>query len=354
MDQRILPLILAFSWAFLIAIFAVPSIIRVAHLKNILDAPNLRTVHEELTPRLGGLAMFAGFMSSLSIFADLNNGVQQLLAGCIILFFIGLKDDLISISALKKFAVQLLATGIVMFMADIRITSFQGIFGIGELQIGISYAFTFIVIVGITNAINLIDGLDGLAGTIVLIIAGTFGIYFFLEGGPAYSNYAAVAFCLIGGILGFLRYNFHKATIFMGDTGSLLCGFILSVLAIQFIEMRTEPAAPAMAMGILFVPLFDTSRVFLIRILKGNSPFIPDKNHIHHRLLAMGFSQIGTVLVLAALNLLVIVFVLSFEDWGSQNIMLALLGFSILLSIVLGVYKSRSAQSVSTTARAKA
>ncbi|RDV11789.1 undecaprenyl/decaprenyl-phosphate alpha-N-acetylglucosaminyl 1-phosphate transferase [Pontibacter diazotrophicus] len=327
--------------------FAVPSIIRVAHLKNILDAPNLRTVHAELTPRLGGLAMFAGFMSALTIFTSLGNGVQQLLASCIILFFIGLKDDLITISALKKFSVQLLATGIVMFMADIRITGFQGIFGIGELPIGLSYAFTFLVIIGITNSINLIDGLDGLAGTLVLIAACTFGLYFYLFGGTAYNNYAAVAFCLIGGVLGFLRYNFHKATIFMGDTGSLLCGFIISVLAIQFIEMRPEPASPAVALGILFVPLFDTLRVSFIRIMKGSSPFIPDKNHVHHRLLAMGFNQITTVLILAMINMLVIVFVVSFGDWGNLEILMVLFAFSVVLSVFLGVYKSHSAQSVS-------
>ncbi|MDQ4139285.1 MAG: undecaprenyl/decaprenyl-phosphate alpha-N-acetylglucosaminyl 1-phosphate transferase, partial [Bacteroidota bacterium] len=163
-------LLLSFSWSFLIALFAVPSIIYVAHLKNILDQPNLRTVHESLTPRLGGLAEFAGFMSALTIFGNLGNGVQQLLAGCIILFFIGLKDDLVTISPFKKFAVQLLASGIVMVMADIRITSFQGIFGIDVLPVGVSFAFTFVMIVGITNAVNLIDGLDGLAGTIVLII----------------------------------------------------------------------------------------------------------------------------------------------------------------------------------------
>lgn len=347
MGQQILPLVLASSWAFLIAIFAVPSIIRVAHLKNILDRPNGRTVHAELTPRLGGGAMFAGFTSALTIFADLNNGVQQLLAGCIMLFFIGLKDDLINISALKKFAVQILATGIVIFMADVRVTSFQGIFGIGELEIGTSYAFTFIVVIGITNALNLIDGLDGLAGTLVVIAASTFGVYFFLYGGSAYGNYAAVAFCLVGGILGFLRYNFRRATIFMGDTGSLLCGFILSVLAIQFIEMRMVPAAPSVALGILFIPLFDTIRVFLIRILKGTSPFVPDKNHIHHCFLGMGLSQIGTVLTLATINLLVILFVVIFGEWGNLNMLLALSAFSVVLSIILGVYKSRGAQSVS-------
>ena len=343
----IIPLILSFCWSFLVALFAVPSIIYVAHLKNILDKPNMRTVHESLTPRLGGLAVFAGFMSALTIFGTLSNGIQQLLAGCIILFFIGLKDDLVTISAFKKFIVQLLATGIVMVIADIRITNFQGILGIHELPIGISYAFTFLVIVGITNAINLIDGLDGLAGTIVLIIAFTFGWCFYRYGGAGNENYAFVAVCLIGGILGFLRYNFHKATIFMGDTGSLVCGFIVSILTIQFIEMQPVSSAPSVAIGILFVPLFDTIRVFLIRAMKGISPFTPDKNHIHHRILAMGFQQISTVLILALINVGVIMFVFRFAELGNPYIIGILFLFSLVLSFFLGVYRAKSAQTIS-------
>lgn len=340
----ILQLLLSSCWAFLITIFAVPSIVRIAHLKNILDQPNLRTVHEELTPRLGGTAMFAGFMSALTLFSDLSGGVQQLLAGCVILFFIGLKDDLITVSALKKFSVQLLATGIVVFIADVRITSFQGIFGIGELQDGLSYGFTFILIIGITNSINLIDGLDGLAGTIVLIICVSFGVYFYLYGGVHYANYATVAFCLVGGLLGFLRYNFHKASIFMGDTGSLLCGFIISVLAIEFIEMRAVPSSPSVAIGILFIPLFDTLRVFIIRILDGKSPFDPDKNHIHHRLMGLGISQIGVVMTLATGNLAIIAFVVNFGMLGDQSLLFILIIFSLVLSIFLSVFKSQRAQ----------
>ncbi|GAB2948197.1 MraY family glycosyltransferase [Hymenobacter coalescens] len=341
---------LAFLWAFLVALFAVPSVTYIAHLKNMLDLPNKRTVHAVLTPRLGGVAIFAGFMSALTIFADLGNGIQQLLAGCIVLFFVGLKDDLVSISPAKKLVGQLLATGIVMFMADIRITSFQGIMGIHELPIGISYAFTFLAIAGITNAINLIDGLDGLAGSIVIIIVSTFGYYFFRYGGQAFSNYVFVSVCVIGGMLGFLRYNFHKATIFMGDTGSLLCGFIVSVLTIQFIEMGVhtnlpfDSANPSVAVGILFVPLFDTIRVFTVRVLNGTSPFTPDKNHIHHRILAMGFQQISTVLLLALLNLVVVLFVINFAEQGNTILIVALLAFSLLLSVFLGTYRSRSAQ----------
>jgi UDP-N-acetylmuramyl pentapeptide phosphotransferase/UDP-N-acetylglucosamine-1-phosphate transferase len=341
---------LAALWALLVAMFAVPSIVFIAHLKNLLDTPNGRTVHKSLTPRLGGVAVFAGFMSALTIFAPLGNGVQQLLAGCIILFFVGLKDDLVTISVAKKFVGQLLATGVVMIMADVRITSFQGILGIETLPVGFSYGFTFVVIVGVTNAINLIDGLDGLAGTIVLIISGTFGYYFFRYGGTSFSNYAFVAVCLIGGMLGFLRYNFHKASVFMGDTGSLVCGFIVSILAIEFIEMGNSTGqpfgnmAPAVTLGILFVPLFDTLRVFTLRMLAGKSPFIPDKNHVHHRIMALGFSQISTVLLLGLLNTVVILFVINFTQLGNIILIGALVGFGILLSIFLGVYQSRLAR----------
>jgi UDP-GlcNAc:undecaprenyl-phosphate GlcNAc-1-phosphate transferase len=340
-------LALAALWALLVAMFAVPSIVFIAHLKNLLDTPNGRTVHQSLTPRLGGVAIFAGFMSALTIFAPLGNGVQQLLAGCIILFFVGLKDDMVTISVMKKFIGQLLATGVVMIMADVRITSFQGILGIETLPMGFSYGFTFVVIVGVTNAINLIDGLDGLAGTMVLIISSSFGYYFYRYGGATYSNYAFVAVCLIGGMLGFLRYNFHKASIFMGDTGSLVCGFIVSILAIQFIEMGNgtgQPfgnVAPAVTLGILFVPLFDTLRVFTLRALAGKSPFAPDKNHVHHRIMALGFSQISTVLLLGLLSAVVILFVINFSQLGNLLLIGALVVFGVLLSVFLGVYQSR-------------
>ncbi len=335
-----LRLALAFFWSFLVALFAVPSIIRIAHLKNLLDQPNGRTVHVSLTPRLGGVAVYAGFLSALTIFAPLHGGVQELLAGCTVLFLIGLKDDLVSVSAFKKFVGQLLATGIVMFMADIRITSFHGIFGIHTLPIGLSYGFTFVVIVGVTNAINLIDGLDGLAGAMVILMVTTFGAYFYRYGGDGFRNYAYVALCTAGGMIGFLRYNFHRATIFMGDTGSLVSGFIVSVLAIQFIEMPSNPvgpSAPSVALGILFVPLFDTLRVSILRVLKGQSPFAPDKNHVHHRILAMGFKQMTTVLLLAAINLAVILFVVFYAHLGNTILIAFLVGFSLVLSAILGV-----------------
>lgn len=327
--------LLPFLWAFMISVFAIPSIKKIAHDKHLFDEPNGRTVHVALTPRLGGSAIFVGFISALTIFGDLKNGVQQLLAGCVVLFSIGLKDDIITVSAFKKFFVQILATGIVLFVANIRITSFQGFMGIYDLEVGISYAFTLLVIVGVTNAINLIDGLDGLAGSITLIISATLGMFFYLYGGEYYSGYANVAFCLVGGLLGFLRYNLHRASIFMGDAGSLVIGFTISVMAIQFVEMRPVASTPAIAVGILFIPVLDTLRVSILRILSGISPFTPDRNHIHHKVMASGLTQLQTVGVLALINITTIAFTVFFEELGNNLLLLTLLVFSLLFSFFL-------------------
>ncbi|MBC8109578.1 MAG: undecaprenyl/decaprenyl-phosphate alpha-N-acetylglucosaminyl 1-phosphate transferase [Verrucomicrobia bacterium] len=324
----------------MIAVFAIPSIVTISHEKRLLDEPNGRTIHLKSTPRLGGLAIFAGFLSALTIFGSFHsdgedNGIQRLIAGCSVLFFIGLKDDIVNVSAFKKFFVQVLATSIVLFLGDIRIRSFQGLFGIGVLPEGISYAFSMFVIIGVTNALNLIDGLDGLAGTIICIITACFGVYFYLYGGIKFGAYTEVASCLIGGILAFLRYNMHKAVIFMGDAGALVCGYIVSVLAIQFVEMDKTPANPTIALAILFVPIYDTLRIFTIRLLQGKSPFSPDKNHIHHRFLSFGFSQVATVATLAGLNLAVIAFAILTSHWGSNLQLVSILGFSVVLSVFL-------------------
>ena len=334
------------SWAFLISVFAIPSIVHVAHKKRLLDEPNDRTVHESLTPRLGGLAIFAGFISALTIFGKIDFGIQHALAGSVIIFFIGLKDDIVSVSAFKKFFVQILATGIVMFMADIRITSFQGILGIQTLDPGISYLFTFIVIIGITNAINLIDGLDGLAGSIVLVCCLSFGIYFSMSEDSHYYVYSSMAFSMLGSITGFLRYNIHKAKIFMGDTGSLVCGFIIAILAIKFVEMRTISNAPAVSVAVLFIPILDTARVFMLRILAGKSPFIPDKNHIHHKLINLGFSQLSAVFILVLINVMAIGLVIYFDFLSVTMQLIMLFSFALMFSIIIeistGIKKANS------------
>lgn len=312
-------------------------IISVAYSKKILDIPNYRKVHEDMVPRLGGVAIFSGFMTAVNIFGIVEFGVQQLIAGTLVLFFVGVKDDIVEVSVFKKFFVQVLACGIVMFVADIRITNFQGLFGITELNVGYSYAFSFLVILCITNAINLIDGLDGLAGSMVFIISLVFGFYFY----HTQLAYAFVAFALAGGVLGFLRYNLINAKIFMGDTGSLVCGFILSVLAVQFIELEVVASAPMVAVATLFVPLFDTVRVFIIRIFNGKSPFSPDRNHVHHYMLRSGLKHLQIVIILCAINLSAIVLAIFFKDLGNNLLVVILGGIAVSLSVILELASKR-------------
>ena len=332
---------ISFLWAFVISVFAIPSIVRVSHMKNLLDEPNFRTVHVSLTPRLGGLAIFAGFLSALTIFGNITDSIQKLVAGAILLFFIGLKDDIVAISPFKKFFIQIISTCIVIFIGDIRLTDLQGFLGFGHLEDGISYGITFLAIVGITNAVNLIDGLDGLAGSIVLIISTTFGIYFLYNGSAFFQPYAYVAFSLAGGVLGFLRYNGTRAIIFMGDTGSLVCGFLVSVLAIQFIEMKSVNAAPSIALAAIIVPVFDTLRVFFFRIIQGRSPFSPDKNHIHHILLRSGMTQLATVFTLAVINIGIIAAVIVLAPMGNTVLVIGIVALCMLFAVVLEILKKR-------------
>lgn len=337
----IIDIVLSFVWAFVVAVFAIPSIIYVAHLKNLLDEPNFRAVHTNLTPRLGGMAIFAGFMSAVTIFGEVTPQIQRLLASTLILFFIGLKDDISSVSAFKKFFVQILATGIVMFLGDVKINDFQGFLGFEMIDDRFAYAFTFLVIVGLINAFNLIDGLDGLAGSLILINSAAFGYFFYRFGGSEYAPFALVAFCLMGGILGFLRYNFHKAIIFMGDTGSLVSGMLVSVMAIQFVQMKAVESAPAIAVAILIIPVFDTARVFAIRIFNGKSPFSPDKNHVHHILIRSGLNQMQTVILLSFVNIVTILLAISMAGMGDNF----LLGFYVVYFLAfLGILKFLSAR----------
>ncbi len=332
---------MAFFWAFSIAVFAVPSILYIAFRRSLFDMPNRRTVHESPIPRLGGIAIFAGFMSSIAIFGKFvalgqtPDGIQELFAGCILIFFVGLKDDLVSVSAFKKLLGQVVAAGIVVLAGDIRLENFYGFLGFETLDYGLSFALSFIIIIGITNAINFIDGLDGLAGSIVLLMTTALGYFFYLER-ETYSYYIVCA-CLGGAIIGFLRYNFYKAKIFMGDTGSLVIGFIIAVLALSFVRIQPGnlgDSSPVVVIAILFIPLIDTIRIFIIRTINGLSPFAPDKNHIHHRLLAKGLNSVQVVLLMLVFNLLLIISVVYFS-YLDINILMGFIAFLGLIVIVL-------------------
>lgn len=221
-----------------------------------------------------------------------------------------------------------------MFIGNLKITSFQGIFGVEILNDGLSYFFSAIVIIGITNSINLIDGLDGLAGTVIMFICFVLSFFFYLSG---VQPMVALALCLAGSTLGFLRYNFHKANIFMGDSGSLTAGFVLSFLTINFIEVKPINSSIAMAIAILFIPVLDTSRVFGLRIVNGQSPFVPDKNHIHHVLIRLGLNAKLIVASLILLNLLLVFAIWHFDYVGNTVLVSIEVVLALLIVIILKV-----------------
>ncbi len=333
--------------AFLITFFSIPVIIEVAKDKKLFDEPGERKVHNVVIPTLGGLGIFAGFIFATLIGVPPSDAsvLQYFVAAIMIIFFMGIKDDILILTATKKFVGQLIAAGIIIKFGGIEIKDLYGILGVHALPPTAAFLITLFTIVVITNSFNLIDGVDGLAGSLGLITSIIFGIYFYFSG---QTLYAVMAISLAGSLIGFLIYNFHPAKIFMGDTGSLLIGLLNSIFVIKFINTASDPSsvlplasAPALGFAILIVPLFDTLRVVSVRILSRRSPFSPDRNHIHHFLLDIGLSHKMIVLVCVITNLLLITMAYFIRLSGTPIVMLALTGTSILLVTIVNYNRPR-------------
>ncbi len=336
-------LLLGFGTAFALTFLIIPVIIKVTKERRLYDRPNERSSHLEPTPSLGGIGIFAGTVCGIVLWTPVGSfGVlQYILAAFVLVFLIGILDDLLPISPAKKLGGQLLVAIILSYKAGVRIASLHGFLDIHELSESASFMLTIVVIVGIINAFNLIDGINGLAGSIGLLTCLVFGTCLYLMHTPAL---AVVAFSLAGATLAFLRYNFSPAKIFMGDTGSLLVGTVCAILAITFIETNhklppSDPyvfgAAPAIAVAVLVLPLYDTFSVIMRRIFRGRSPFSPDKTHIHHQLLSLGLSHSGTTCVLIGVNLLFICVAFGFNKSGLFTVLLFEFVLAVVFSLVL-------------------
>lgn len=301
-----LKLIFSFILAFAICFFLIPSIVQIAKAKSLFDAPNNRTSHIQNTPTLGGLAVFNGVALSWLMFFDFSDfpRFQYTIAALLIIFFTGFKDDIIGISPFKKLAAQLIATMITIIFGRIFISNLHGFLGVWEMNYHFGILITIIAIIGITNCFNLMDGIDGLSASLGIIASLAFGIWFYMVGEY---NWAILSASIVGSLLAFFFFNVFGKTnkIFMGDTGALLLGFIMAIMSIKFNELNlsvTGPwkisSAPAVSIGILMIPVFDTLRVFFTRIFNNKLPFSPDKTHIHHYLLRLGFSHFQSTLIL--------------------------------------------------------
>jgi UDP-N-acetylmuramyl pentapeptide phosphotransferase/UDP-N-acetylglucosamine-1-phosphate transferase len=350
-----LSVILTGSVAFFVTFLAIPAIMRVAKEKKLFDLPDSRKLHTSPIASLGGIGIFLGFFLSclLTISSKYSPDIQFFFASAIVIFFLGLKDDILIISALKKFLGQLAAAAILIHLADIRIDSMHGLFGLGVLPEPVSYLISYITIIVVVNAYNLIDGVDGLAGSLGVLTTSIFGAYFFMAELQVYS---LIAFGMAGSLLAFLVFNFNPAKIFMGDSGSLLLGLVNAILVIKFISVADAPGAlvpvesvVAVGFSILVVPLLDTLRVFSIRIASGKSPFVPDRNHIHHILLDRGLSHRTVTVICVGLNVSFIVMSYFGRALGSHWLLLIMLTASSTFIGLLMLVKKPSSTLVITS-----
>ncbi|WP_234364263.1 MraY family glycosyltransferase [Lunatibacter salilacus] len=309
---------------------------------NFAEIPGGRKIHRGYIPSMGGLtfifAAFFGMLSWLS-FEEIMQS-RYFLVALAIMFSVGIRDDLMELSAGQKLLGQCIPAFFIISMADIRISGFYGFLGIYEIPYVLSIIITFFLLIVLTNSFNLIDGADGLAGSLSTISFAVLGIWFHFVGLHAYS---VIAFTLVGGVLSFLVFNWHPAKIFMGDTGSLSLGFALTVFVILFVDKNGTMSgwegpkleAPiAAGLGLMIVPIYDTIRIFVKRILKGKSPLKPDKSHVHHFLIRMGLGHDRVALTLGGITCLFIALPFLLSDVNDH----ILFPFLVLLAVALGLW----------------
>jgi UDP-GlcNAc:undecaprenyl-phosphate GlcNAc-1-phosphate transferase len=335
MQELILPILTAF----MIVLLSTPSFILIAQKKHLFDDPSDdRKVHTKQTPLMGGMMIFAGTLFSFLLWLPTNDVgvIKYLVPSLLIMFFVGMKDDIIGTAPVKKLAAHILVAFIMVLMANVKLTSLHGLFGIKEIPEWASIVlsvFTYIVII---NAFNLIDGVDGLAAGVGLIASTVFGFWFYYAGDW---NYAVLSFSLAGALLGFLRFNFNPAQIFMGDSGSLTIGFLIAVMAIELVEYESKdlPLAirsiskPILVMSILAYPLLDTIRVFTLRAIRGISPFTADRNHIHHRMMDIGLGHKQTAILIYIFSLLIIASAVFSQHFNPSYSFLVIIGSALAI-----------------------
>ena len=334
------PLIVyALITAFVLSFMTLPLIISILTRLQILYIGGRRKIHKGFTPAMGGVAIFIGFLGACIFWIPMSYLLPYkfVFFACSIVFFTGLRDDLMELSPKMKLLMQLLAVCMVVWnggndAGSIRISSFYGFLGIHEIPMWASYFITAFVIITITNAFNLIDGVDGLAGAMGLLMFTIIGAWFVGVSNAANlsGTLGVLAVAIIGGTLAFLCFNWHPASIFMGDTGSLFLGFSLSVCIIKFLSINGASdfvsdfkfSAPvSMAIAIAIIPLLDTGRVFAMRLSQRRSPFSPDKLHIHHILLRMGCSPSKVVVIMGGLYLCFVSLIMLLSNYFNDNVL---------------------------------
>ena len=316
------------------SLIIVPFIRKWALDQGSLDVPDERKRHDTPLPRLGGIAIFLAFLFAVLIYVPFTPAARGLLAGCSIVFVTGLTDDLTNLSSKRKFVGQVAACLIAIVVGQVWLSNLGNLFGFGDilLPVWIGVPFTVFAMVGVINAINLIDGLDGLAGGLsIMALSAFFLLGWIVDDHQMIMLSAALA----GSLLGFLKYNFYPARIFMGDAGSLTVGFVLAFLAIYATQQPNTTISPMVPVLILGLPLFDTLWVMSRRILQRTSPFEADRTHMHHKFLDLGFEHRFTVLIIYSMMLFWVSVALLFRSAPEYLLLLFLLGSAVLFYLSL-------------------
>lgn len=330
--------------SFALGLLGMPIIIRIAKAKGFVVRPNKRMSHTGEVPNVGGLNICFSFMLTYMLF-EFNQMSQSqfFLIGLFAIMSVGFIDDVLVLTPMAKLFGETLAGLALIGFADLRITHLHGLFGITEIGIIPSYLISLLILIAIINAVNLIDGIDGLASGLGILYCLFFATYFGLVGDKSWS---ILGICMIGALAVFFIYNVfgHREKIFMGDSGSLLLGYLLTAFVFHFCEINAYHevpealhmnAAPAVAICVLTVPIFDTIRVSLTRLKQHRSPFLPDKNHIHHLLLRTGLNHIQTTCVLLTTSVVFIGLAILGRNWNMWALLIADFGLATALTMVL-------------------
>ena len=338
-----------FIGVFLLTYLTIPKIIGVVEYKRLMDAPNQRSSHANKTPTLGGVAFFYCLIFALFFInhrAVFDEGMH-LIPGLTILFIVGLKDDLVVLSPGSKLIAQALAIVFVLVNPSFTIESLNGFLNIYEIPYYLYLVIAGFLMITIINSYNLIDGIDGLASMVGIVIMMIYTTIFYMSGEYFF---ALISITMNACLMAFFGFNISSdKKIFMGDTGSLIVGFIISVLTLKFLALKPESYeglpfllenAPLIAISILIVPLFDTARVFTIRIANKRGPFSPDRNHTHHVLIDYwGLSHKQASFIIGCFNLIfVVLFVILGSKARNLGMVIMLVGVVVLLSYIFFKY----------------
>ena len=359
----VMPNFYLYSFVFVLAFFTaqwlIPQAIRFAHRFQLVDHPNLKKKHLKSTPILGGVSIFVSVVFALALVSfllynspsiDLDFKIVFGLCSAVsLMVFFGLKDDIFEVSPLEKVIFQVITALFVIISCEVRIDSFDGLFGIYELPVIFSYVFSVFVFVIVVNAFNLIDGIDGLSASVGLICTLCFGSFFFLND---LVIQAVIMFCYSGALTSFLIFNFKKR-LFLGDNGSMSLGVIIAFGVFSVItitngaNLLSETGyflnnASVIVLALISFPLLDTLRVFCVRLINGKSPFSPDRNHLHHHLTNLKLSHFESTLIIVIYTISITGIALAFSSWNITNHFFVMLFLSFFVYLISWISKRKS------------